>query len=218
MGAGLATTGPRLLPLLASLALAGTACAGPSPADLVGGQPWRVTVYYTAVEDLHGGAAVEVMGCTDAADCAGGDEPLGRYPQGFVDAVREEGSGRITSGPNSGRYLNWSYDIGYWLDSTTRDAHGRPLEPFRTAAADGLPDDTRLRLVDCGTADSGEPVPDEVCRALRAGRWEIRDRFTPGLGGAQHIDLYIGEETEPEFTTSGAIYVSLPGARFAAED
>lgn len=199
--------------IVAALAVTLTAC-GPSAAELVERRPWQVTVYYTAVESFHGGPTVPVHGC-GTPGCTDQDEPLGQYPQGFATAVREEGTGRITSGQHRGRYLNWSYDTGYWLDTAPRDAHGRPLEPFRSAAADALPDDTRLRLVDCGELDSGQPVPDQVCQALRAGEWEIRDRFTPGVGGARHIDLYIGEEPEPGFTTSGSLYVSLFGAEFA---
>jgi hypothetical protein len=210
------TAAPRLLTLLASLALAGTGCTS-SPAEEGLRRPWLVTVYYTAVEALHRGPPAPVSGCP-VLDCEHGDEPLGEYPQGFLDAVREEGTGRITRGPNAGRYLNGSHNVGYWLDDAPRDAHRRPLEPYPRAAADGLPDDTTLRLVDCGTLDSGEPVPARVCDALRAGRWEIHDRFTPGQGGEQHIDLYIGEETGPDFTTSGALYVSLRDALFAVAD
>jgi hypothetical protein len=210
------TTPLRLLTLVASLALAGTGCTSPTEERLR--RPWLVTVYYTAVEALHADPPVPVTGCTAAGDCENGDEPLGDYPKGFADAVREEGTGRITSGPHAGRYLNWSYNIGYWLDEAPRDAHGRPLQPFVSAAAGGLPDDTRLRLVDCGKLDSGDPVPEHVCEPLRSGNWEIRDRFTPGLDGEQHIDLYIGEETGPDFTSSGALYVSLHDARFAIAD
>ncbi|MFL6127782.1 MAG: hypothetical protein ACJ73E_01805 [Mycobacteriales bacterium] len=205
-----------LLTLLASLALAGAGCTS-SPAEEMLRRPWRVTVYYTAVQELHTDQPVMVRGCP-TADCDDGDEPLGEYPKGFAEAVREEGTGRITTGPPATRYLNWSYDTGYWLDDAPRDAHGRPLEPFRSAAADGLPDGTELRLVDCGQLDSGEPVPADVCDSLRSGRWQIRDRFTPELGGEQHIDLYIGEESGPDFTSSGRLYVSLQDAHFGTAD
>lgn len=203
-----------LVPLaLAAMIVAGPAACSRQPptSDDVSRHGWRVTVYYTAVESYHRGPLVEVTGCP-TADCTRGDEPLGHYPHGFVSAVHDEGTGRITSGPHAGKYLNWSHDVGYWLDSAPRDAHGRPLEPFRSAAADSLADGTKLRLVECGR---GDPVPTSVCDRLRDGQWEIRDRFTPGLGGGRHIDLYVGEETEPAFTTSGELYVSLHGARFA---
>jgi hypothetical protein len=190
------------------------ACNSPSPKEIVEGKPWLVTVYYTAVESFHRGPPVEVTGCT-TAECANGHDTLGRYPHGFVEAVHEEGAGRITSGAHAGKYLNWSYDIGYWLDSAPRNAHGGALEPFHSAAADEVPDGTRLQLVDCGRLDSGDPVPSEVCETFRNGDWEIQDRFTPGFGGPKHIDLYIGEESELDFTTAGVLYVSLHGARFA---
>ncbi|HEX6870811.1 MAG TPA: hypothetical protein VF163_06915 [Micromonosporaceae bacterium] len=193
-------------------------CASRPPAsDRLARQGWLVTVYYTAVESYHSEPPVDVTGCP-TLDCTGGDQPLGRYPRDFVTAVHDEGSGRITSGPDAGRYLNWSHDVGYWLDTAPRDAHGRPLQPFRSAAADGLPDGSRLALTDCGRLDSGQPVPDEVCRTLRSGQWEVLDRFTPGFGGDQHIDLYLGEESQPHFTNSSTLYVTLVGARFAPRD
>jgi hypothetical protein len=205
-----------LLALVAVASASGLACGNPSPTEIVEEEPWLVTVYYTAVESFHHDPPVEVTGCATSG-CANGDDSLGWYPHGFVEAAREEGSGRITSGEHAGKYLNWSYDIGYWLDSAPRNAHGGALEPFRSAAADGVPDGTRLRLVDCGRLDSGDPVPSEVCETLRNGDWQIQDRFTPGLGGPQHIDLYIGEESELNFTTVGALYVSLHGAGFTVE-
>ena len=210
---------PAVVGLLMLTALAGSGtsgCAGPSATELVDKRPWHVTVYYTAVESFHHDTAVPVTGCRDQP-CVNADQPLGQYPQEFVTTVRDEGSGRITNGPNAGKYLNWSSDIGFWHDTAPRDAQGRPLQPFRSAAADGLPDGTKLRLVDCGQMESGETVPDDVCTALRAGQWEISDRFTPGLGGPQHIDLYIGEETEDDFTVSGALYVSLNHASFTTQ-
>lgn len=192
------------------------ACGKPSAKEIVEGGPWRVTVYYTAVESFHDDERVEVTGCR-SGDCANGDDVIGRYPRGFAEAVREEGSGRITSGEHDGKYLNWSYDIGYWLDTAPRNALGGALEPFHSAAADEVPDGTRLRLVNCGEFDSGDDVPPAVCSALQAGQWQIQDRFTPGLGGSQHIDLYIGEESEPDFTSTGALYVSLRNAEFAID-
>jgi hypothetical protein len=203
--------------LVATVALvAPAACTGtPSVSEVVSGQGWLVTVYYTAVESFHRASTVPVRGCPKL-DCANGEDMLGQYPDSFVTAVRDEGTGRITSGPHRGKYLNWSHDVGYWLDSEPRDSRGRALEPFRSAAADNLPDGTRLRLADCGRLDNGEPVPETVCGPLRAGQWEIRDAFTPGLGGAHHIDLYIGEETGPDFPVTGALYVTLHDAAFAA--
>lgn len=192
-----------------------TGCTSPLVgSDVMAENGWTVTVYYTAVESFHRGTRDQVHGCL-TAECAHGDDALGRYPASFVQAVHDEGTGRITSGQHSGKYLNWSHNVGYWLDTVPRDAKGRPLEPFRSAAADGLADGTPVRLVDCGRLDSGEPVPERVCATLRAGQWEIRDQFTPGLGGADHIDLYIGEETSPHFSMSNELYVTLHNAVFA---
>ena len=187
----------RLLLAVLGASMVGTACAGPPAED-----GWQVTVYYTAVESLHDRtASEEVIGCP-TLDCSNGTTPLGRYPSTFVTAVKDEGAGRITSGPSQGRYLNWSFGEGYWLDDAPRDHAGRPLEPYRSAAADGVPDGTPVRLVDCGHTNGGGPPSPRVCSALRGGKWEIRDGFTPGYGGDRHIDLYIGEENTPEFTRS----------------
>lgn len=199
----------------------GGTAAGPEPAgtsttaDRVILSNWQVTVYYTAVEAFHTDAPVDVVGCL-VLECANGDKALGRYPESFVDAVHDEGSGRITTGTHAGRYLNWSYDVGFWLDDAPRDSHGRALIPFRSAAADGVPAGTQLRLVDCGTLDSGETVPSDVCQKLSSGQWEIRDEFTPTLGGERHIDLYIGEEDRANFTSS-ALFTTLEGAAFAQQ-
>lgn len=207
----------RLAAVVLGLCLAATSAAcGQDAEDVaedVEGRPWLVTVYYTAVESFHDGQRVDVTGCP-ALGCERRDEPLGSYPRTFADAVRDEGTGRITSGDHAGRYLNWSYDIGYWLDTAPRDASGGALEPFRSAAADGVPLGTGLRLLDCGRLDSDEAAPADVCEPLTAADWEIRDQFTPGLGGESHIDLYIGEEDTPDFTRTGRLYVTLRDARF----
>ncbi|MEV4640554.1 hypothetical protein AB0J80_24750 [Actinoplanes sp. NPDC049548] len=169
---------------------------------------WEVTVYYTAVEEYHSGEPETVTGCT-GLDCADGDEDLGAYKADFVEAVQEEGTGRTAEG----KYLNWSYDIGYWLDTRPRDAGGRALRPFVSAAADPgvLPRGTQFRIADCGHADDGSRPAAKVCAALRDARWTVTDEFTPGLGGDKHVDAYIGEQTGPDFTSS-PWYLTLRGA------
>ncbi|SMD20447.1 RlpA-like double-psi beta-barrel domain-containing protein [Kibdelosporangium aridum] len=176
---------------------------------------WLITVYYTAVESYHVDPAESVRGCS-RLECERGDSPLGEYPKGFVDAVQAEGTGRITSGPNAGRYLNWSHNLGYWLDDAPRDSRGERLEPFVSAAADPdvLAAGTNFTIAECGTLDSGEKPPDEVCERIRSAHWTVRDEFTPGLGGPQHIDIYIGEEQGPDFTAS-PWYLSLKNAVIA---
>ncbi|MFI5934339.1 hypothetical protein [Actinoplanes sp. NPDC051494] len=179
----------------------------PEPAVTVS-RGWEVTVYYTAVEKFHDGAETTVTGCPTIS-CANGDDDLGAYPEDFVAAVEEEGTGRTADGT----YLNWSYDTGYWLDTAPRDTAGHALRAFASAAADPgvLVRGTRFRITGCGTADDGSRPAAEVCAALRDARWEVTDEFTPGLGGSRHIDAYIGEETGPGFTDS-AWYLTLRNA------
>jgi hypothetical protein len=169
---------------------------------------WTITVYYTVVEDYHGGAHTRVTGCP-RLDCARGHDDLGSYPAEFVTRIKTEGTG-VTS---DGRYLNWSYDTGFWLDTAPRGTDGNPLEPYVSAAADPevLAHGTRFAIADCGRQDDGSTVPPAVCAAFRRAAWRIDDEFTPGLGGPRHIDLYVGRETGAGFTGSDA-YVSLTGA------
>jgi hypothetical protein len=181
------------------------------PASTSSTGDWTATVYYTAVESFHHEPAQRVVGCRQI-NCEHGADNLGAYPADFISAVHDEGTGRITSGRFAGRYLNWSSNVGYWLDDAPRDAHGRPLDPFRSAAADGLADLTEVRLVDCGHDDTGAPIAPNVCDRLRSAAWQIRDEFTPGLGGQRHIDLYVGEETGPDFR-SAPLYTTMLGAR-----
>jgi hypothetical protein len=172
---------------------------------------WEITVYYTAVEEYHRGESSRVTGCR-RIECSNGDDDLGSYKTSFVDAVEEEGTGRTMSG----RYLNWSYDTGFWLDSAPRSSDGDVLTPFVSAAADPdvLPHGTRFRVDACGRQDDGAPPAARVCAALRDARWRITDEFTPGLGGPKHIDAYIGPETGPDFTGTDW-YMSVTGARLA---
>jgi hypothetical protein len=188
----------RLLLLLVLAPALGSGCAGP------GDGGWTVTVYYTAVESFHTGVPTRVTGCPQI-DCTNGGADLGTYPKDFVQAVHDEGTGRATGG----KYLNWSYDTGYWLDDAPRDTAGRPLRPFGSAAADPavLAAGTTFKITDCGT---DEP-PAAVCAKLKAARWAVTDEFTPGLGGEKHLDLYIGEETGTDFT-DGDWYTTLKGA------
>jgi hypothetical protein len=163
-----------------------------------------VTVYYTAVQRFHSGRSTRVTGCPKL-DCRDGHDDLGSYPADFVAAVREEGTGRL----DDQRYLNWSSDTGYWLDVAPRDSAGGVLQPWVSAAADRdvLARGTRFTIVDCGHTK----IDTAVCARLRGARWRVSDEFTPGLGGARHVDVYIGEETGPGFTDS-AWYTTLAGA------
>jgi hypothetical protein len=153
---------------------------------------------------------VEVRGCS-TLDCRNGSEVLGTYPEDFVQTVKAEGTGRITSGARAGQYLNWSINIGFWLDTLPRDARGLALRPFLTAAADvDIPYVTPLRIADCGVdAISGDELDPGVCEQFTGLEWVVRDRFTQGHVG-KHIDLYIGEEDQPNFVPGSpkAIHVT----------
>ncbi|WP_328467914.1 hypothetical protein OHA21_50340 [Actinoplanes sp. NBC_00393] len=174
---------------------------------------WEITVYYTAVEKYHDGEPTQVTGCP-RLECSNGDDDLGTYPAGFVEAVEEEGTGRTSSG----KYLNWSHDVGFWLDSAPRSSDGNVLTPWVSAAADPdvLPHGTRFTVAACGTQEDGSRAPSAVCTALRKAAWRITDEFTPGLGGPKHLDAYIGPETGPGFTDS-EWYLTLVGARLALD-
>lgn len=207
---------------LLGLALLVGCTAGTDPADQAqaGTQTgtaaetgWTVTVYYTAVESFHSDPPVAVQGCL-VLDCADGTDDLGSYPGDFVIAVKDEGAGRLTSGPHAGRYLNWSYDVGYWLDDVPRTSSGAALQPMVSAASDGLVTGAQVSIEDCGTEDGGSAVPRDVCDMLSAPNWVIDDEFTPGLGGDKHIDLYLGEEDTADFTEQ-PLYTTLTDAEIS---
>ncbi|MEU6040157.1 hypothetical protein ABZ801_32610 [Actinomadura sp. NPDC047616] len=186
----------------------------PSPVRPLGrAGKWRITTYYTAVESYHGGRRKAVRGCPELR-CDDGDTPLGSYPEDFIEIIQTEGSGRITSGPHRGRYLNWSHSVGFWLDDTTRDSAGRPLRAWRSAAADRdvLARGQRFVVTDCGRDGAGRPVEDEVCERFRRASWTVTDLFRPGYGGEHHADVYIGEETGPGFARSAPWYTTLRDA------
>ena len=173
---------------------------------------WRITTYYTALESLYHGARKPVRGCA-RFHCSHGKTPLGSFPKDFLKVVQTEGSGRITEGPQAGRYLNWSHSVGFWLDDTTRDSRGRPLRPWASAAADKsvLARGQRFAIVDCGRDGNGRAIEDEVCAAFRKANWTVTDLFRPGYGGENHADVYIGEEKGPRLAES-PFYTTLSGA------
>lgn len=189
-------TGPQPAPSASSTVRVPPPAADSRPSVPIG-KPgsWRVTTYYTAVESLHGGAMTAVKGCTSVR-CSNGTTPLGSYPADFLRVIRTEGSGRITSGPQKGRFLNWSHSTGYWLDDSTRDPAGRPLKAWQSAAADK---DVLARGQIFVITDCGAGVPDAVCKRFRQARWKVTDLFRPGYGGQRHADLYLGEETGAGF-------------------
>ncbi|WP_067638767.1 hypothetical protein [Actinomadura latina] len=201
---------PPAAPAPAPTPAATAATAKPQPLGRVGG--WRVTTYYTALESLYDGERKAVKGCT-RFHCSHGKAPLGSYPSDFLKVVQMEGSGRITAGPQRGRYLNWSHSVGFWLDDTTRDSQGRPLKPWTSAAADTsvLARGQRFAIVGCGKDGTGRRIGREVCEAFRKARWTVTDLFRPGYGGENHADVYIGEEKGARLSES-PFYTTLNGA------
>ena len=190
----------------------------PVPATATGSvsaEAYTITVYYTAVESFHTDAAQNVSGCL-IRDCSFGNSLIGSYPASFIKATKTEGTGRITSGANAGKYLNWSVDVGYWLDTIPSDGYGGALEPFRTAAADAiaLPKGTQFRLVGPLAQEDGSALDAGSASRFLAATWLINDQFTPGLGGALHLDVYIGEEDRVNFTNS-AMYTTLSNVKIS---
>lgn len=177
---------------------------------------WNLTVYYTAVENLHSGAPQTVQGCLDNTCSSKGK--IGDYPADFIQFVRDEGTGRITSGTNAGKYLNWSKGTQYWLDTAPRNAQGTALIPWKSAAADSFVMNfgTTFKVVDCGTDDSGGgPIDFNICNQLKQANWQIMDRFETGRGGNQRLDLYIGEEDQVNFVNTSPKEISTKSAVIA---
>jgi hypothetical protein len=176
-------------------------------------QGWVLTVYHTPVESFHSQPAVTVTGCSKMP-CMNGNDALGSYAGDFVQAVKDEGAGRITSGSYAGKYLNWSIDIGYWLDEAPRDARGQALIPWVSAAADPkVPYGTHFVVADCGVDQAqGTPIDRTVCTKLEQGSWSVNDRFTVGAVGAQ-FDLYIGEEDHADFDATSPLLITAAHAQ-----
>lgn len=175
---------------------------------------YEITVYYTAVQSFHGGNVETVYGHL-SRDSESDNDVLGIYPESFVAAVQSGGTGRITSGPHAGQYLNWSYDVGYWLDTVPANAYGGALVPFQTAAADldVLARGVRFKLVAPLIKDDGTSLDTASATRFLSAEWNVQDQFTPGAGGSRHLDLYIGEEDRPSFTETNPLYTTLANVK-----
>ncbi|TMD94447.1 MAG: hypothetical protein E6I76_12230 [Chloroflexi bacterium] len=176
---------------------------------------WSLTVTYTAVESLHHGAPQAVTGCDlNADECNNGTSPLGSYPADFVDAVKAEGYGRITSGKNAGRYLAWDPQGGFSLETSAADAGGNALKPFVSAAADdSIPIGAHFTVQGCGTDATTHRPPDAAgCARLTGASWVVGDNTTQPWG-SHALNLYVGEETQPDFTTTVAYVINTVNAR-----
>jgi hypothetical protein len=101
--------------------------------------------------------------------------------------------------------------VGYWLDTIPANAYGNALVPFQTAAADldVLSRGIRFKLVAPLVQDDGTPLDTASANRLLSAEWNVQDQFTPGAGGARHLDLYIGEEDRPDFTETNPLYTTL---------
>ncbi|MFL5812216.1 MAG: hypothetical protein ACJ763_01455 [Bdellovibrionia bacterium] len=199
-----ATTNAAVLFLLSTLLL---------PAYAATSNAWKITVYYTAVESFHHHKKTKVRGCSEMG-CRWKSN-LGEYPADFVKAVKDEGTGRITSGEHAGKYLCWSRHDGYWLDSAPRDASGKALTSWESAAADSsvMSFGTGFQVVDCGVDDmDGAEINPQTCAQIKNVRWKITDRFEAGLGGRNHLDLYIGEEDQEDFVNKSPKVISAKSA------
>jgi hypothetical protein len=176
---------------------------------------WRLVTRYTAVESFHTGAPQAITGCPPGNDeCTNGTTPLGSYPGDFLDAVRHEGTGRITSGRCNRQYLTWDSDSGYAVDSALRDAANQPLRAFASATADAtIALGSGFRIQDCGAdRTTGRRTDPGACARLEAANWVVGD----GNGqpdGSRELDLYIGEEDRPGFDTASPLVIDTVAAR-----
>lgn len=202
-------------------AIVGGTTASAADDALVTGTPrnggWQLTVYYTAVEAFHFAPLTNVTGCLTIT-CSHGNADLGSYPADFVQAVMDEGTGRITSSASghAGKYLNWTITDGgglYWLDTAPRDSTGGVLIPYQSAAADpAVSYGSIFQIWDCGVDDTiGVAIDTPTCAALMGRTWVVRDRFSIGSVG-KHLDLYIGEEDAPNFIYQSSKVISTSGA------
>ncbi len=173
----------------------------PTPASGQATGGWHLTVYYTPVESYHGPPLQSI------SDCAGA--PLGQHSADFLVHVHTEGYGRMAAPIRGRRYLGWDFDRHCWLTAATPvGATDRPLRAwFSTAAPAALANGTGVRVVGCGS-----DVPDAVCTRVRAARWTVDDRCSNGCGDPQHLDLYIGEEDQPDFEDQSPNYFEAHGA------
>ena len=169
---------------------------------------WRITTYYTVIESYFSGRPQQVKGCLKI-DCSAAGDPnnvLATLPSDFVATVITEGNGKMTSGANAGRYLNWSGSMpgsGFWLDSAARNAQGTALVAFESAAAHpSVSFGTKFKVLQCGVdSENAEQMNDAACAKLKAGNWVVVDRFEANTK-KNHIDLYIGEQDRADMENS----------------
>lgn len=183
---------------------------------------WHLTTYFSALDSFYGGATAALTGCLNV-DCSAGTDPtsaLGTYSVDFTVAVQTEGTGKITTGPQAGQYLNWSASqpgSGYWLDTAPRDAQGNALVPYVSAASHpSYAFGANFAVLDCGVdMTAGTPMDPAACADFMAATWQIRDRFEANTE-VRHLDLYIGLQTaldmndDPHFVDQITAVTTLP--------
>jgi hypothetical protein len=167
------------------------------------------------VQSYHTGAPQAITGCPpQPTNCSNGSTPLGSYPGDFLEAVRDNGTGRITGGRYAGRFLTYDAQSGYAVADTNVDDSGNAKRPFVTAAADeGIPLGTSFRVQACGVDGSdGSPVDGGVCSRLVAASWVVGERSGEPTG-SRELALYIGEENRPDFDSVEPLVIATAGAR-----
>jgi hypothetical protein len=190
---------------------AATAPGTPAPAG------WKLVAYYTAVESFHHGPMQKVTGCplNGPDTCSNGTADLGSYPADFIDRVRVEGTGRIdVNKAHRGQYLAYDAQDGFSLDTAATDVAGNPLKAFVSAAADdAVPMGTHFKVLDCGTdRTSGRPPAAADCARLSSPDWVVVDS-SGQPAGSRELDLYVGEENQPDFENTVPYVMATVNAR-----
>ncbi|HKF74548.1 MAG TPA: hypothetical protein VKF59_00260 [Candidatus Dormibacteraeota bacterium] len=179
---------------------ASTAPSPPQPSRAPTGG-WRLTVYYTPVESYHGPPQQSI------SDCAG--RPLGQHARDFLDKVQIEGFGRVVTAVQGNSYVGWDFDHHCWfLARTPVGADDRPLRAWAsTAAPSTMAFGTAVHVLGCGSG-----VDATVCPHVEAAAWTVDDRCSDDCSDRQHLDLYIGEEDQPDFEDQSPKYFEALGA------
>ena len=163
---------------------------------------YRVTVYYIPLESNYtGGNLVQISGCEGF--CSPNQEKvLGSYRKEFLDAMKIEGSGVLTTGKYAGKSLNY-WDNTYFIFNEPQSASGKPLVGMKTAAATvNLPYGAKFQINDCGTG-----VDSPVCSELKSIVWEVNDRFAQSDTNRQ-VDLFLGVESAGVRGSQSKFYIA----------
>ncbi|MCG3178054.1 MAG: hypothetical protein BIFFINMI_00377 [Phycisphaerae bacterium] len=169
---------------------------GPGPASQTEEGPRRlnvlVTSYWTADERFYAGPVAEARG-EDG-------QVIGQFPAGFLDAVKLEGWGRISSGLLAGRFIGYDPDKRrYLLANAPLDACGRPLVAWKTiATGPDVPRAWKVRL----TEIPRDASPDAGVLAKLAEPFVAADTGSAITRG--RIDIYVGVQDRADMNRSPA--------------